>query len=383
MSQRIYPELSGQAWPVQREHYWPGEDIQTTPSGREFSSTPSTYPRIRYGISYPALREDRREADQLVDFYDSVYGRIDDFLYRDRTDCYADKQFLAIGTGAAMSIQLGVGINNVPVNLLTTTNLTDGWPSTNMNSPTSELFAGVEATYVTDTTATGAHTTNQTTIACLPSTTYTVVWRVAPDASRDRIRFDIRNSVANTDIGVVNVTFSTGSRTTSGPGYVASGIEQQPDGFYLVWLTATTDATSDFLRVRLVCQDNSGATTYTGTNTGYYVDGVSLYAGTYIGLLAPVQDSVAVVPFLRPIFDLSGKPKVYLADSASGVVLQTSGYSVNSTGLLTITPAAGQKILWSGGYYQRCRFDMGSMTTSQFANHLRSARSVQLVTRKL
>lgn len=383
MSQRIYPELSGQAWPVQREHFWPGEDIQTTPSGREFSSTPSTYPRIRYGINYPVLREDRREADQLVDFYDAMYGRIDDFLYRDREDCYADKQFLAIGTGAAMAIQLGVSINNVPVNMMTSTHLLSGWSNSNMNPPQSVLVAGVDATYVTDTTANGTHLTNQLNIDCTPSTRYTVVWRVKPDGVKDRVRFDVRNSAANTELGTVNTVFSTAFQSTSGPGYVASGLEQQADGFYIVWLTFDSDATSDLLRVRCIFLDGAGSSFYTGDGTGFYFDGVSLYRGPYIGLLAPVQNAVAAVQFLRPIFDVSGKPRVYLADATSGVVEQTTGFAISSTGTLTITPAAGQRILWSGGYYQRCRFDMPAMSTAQFAKHLRSARNVQLVTRKL
>jgi len=40
-------------------------------------------------------------------------------------------------------------------------------------------------------------------------------------------------------------------------------------------------------------------------------------------------------------------------------VLQTSGYSLGGTGLVTFAtaPAPGQLIVWSGGYYYRCRFD--------------------------
>lgn len=83
------------------------------------------------------------------------------------------------------------------------------------------------------------------------------------------------------------------------------------------------------------------------------------------------------VAFLQPIFDLNGAPLIYV-----GGVLRTSGYTVSATGMLTFTtaPTSGQ-VAWSGGFYHRCRFDMGDMTASQFTQTLHKSK-VQIITRK-
>lgn len=82
--------------------------------------------------------------------------------------------------------------------------------------------------------------------------------------------------------------------------------------------------------------------------------------------------------FIQPIFDVNGAPSIYV-----GGVLQTSGYTVSATGLVTFSspPASGAAIAWSGSFYHRCRFDMGDMTSKQFTESLYSAR-VQIITRK-
>jgi hypothetical protein len=53
------------------------------------------------------------------------------------------------------------------------------------------------------------------------------------------------------------------------------------------------------------------------------------------------------------IQNVNGTPSIYLNG-----VLQSSGYSINSLGVVTFTsaPASGAAVAWSGKYYFRCRF---------------------------
>lgn len=83
---------------------------------------------------------------------------------------------------------------------------------------------------------------------------------------------------------------------------------------------------------------------------------------------------------LVPIFDTNGAPQIFKAGA-----LQASGYSISATGLVTFTtaPTAGQAISWSGGYYWRCRFDMGDeLQVEEFMRLFWQTGTVKLITCK-
>lgn len=78
----------------------------------------------------------------------------------------------------------------------------------------------------------------------------------------------------------------------------------------------------------------------------------------------------------EPVKDLNGAAQIYKAG-----VLQGSGYTVSSTGLVTFTtaPTAGAALTWSGSYYWRVRFDMDALEVSKFMALLWDAKTVKFV----
>lgn len=57
--------------------------------------------------------------------------------------------------------------------------------------------------------------------------------------------------------------------------------------------------------------------------------------------------------FIEPILGVLGAPSIYING-----VLQSSGYTISTTGLVTFTaaPAAAAVITWTGQFYYRCHF---------------------------
>lgn len=80
--------------------------------------------------------------------------------------------------------------------------------------------------------------------------------------------------------------------------------------------------------------------------------------------------------FSEPVYNFNGTPQIYV-----GGVLQSSGYTLTSSGLLTFTtaPANGATIAWSGRYYWPVRFDVDALEASKFMATLWEAKTVKLV----
>lgn len=76
--------------------------------------------------------------------------------------------------------------------------------------------------------------------------------------------------------------------------------------------------------------------------------------------------------FTESVSNIGVSPQIY-----KDGVLQVSGYTVSSTGLVTfsVAPGNGVDLTWSGTYYYRCRFERG-MTFNKFMNLLWEARQV-------
>ncbi|MFI5230062.1 MAG: DUF2460 domain-containing protein [Gemmatimonadales bacterium] len=79
------------------------------------------------------------------------------------------------------------------------------------------------------------------------------------------------------------------------------------------------------------------------------------------------------------VVDLNGTPQIF-----KNGVLQTSGFTIGSTGIVTFTtaPAPGDTLTWTGSYYWRTRFDTDAMEFNNFAFQLWEAKSVALVSVK-
>jgi uncharacterized protein (TIGR02217 family) len=83
--------------------------------------------------------------------------------------------------------------------------------------------------------------------------------------------------------------------------------------------------------------------------------------------------------FTEPVYDVNGTPSIYLNG-----VLQSSGYTISSTGVVTFTaaPGSGVAVTWTGSYYWRCAFDDDTLTLSKFMTQLWEAKTVKFTTVK-
>jgi uncharacterized protein (TIGR02217 family) len=83
--------------------------------------------------------------------------------------------------------------------------------------------------------------------------------------------------------------------------------------------------------------------------------------------------------FAEAVTDLNGAPSLYKAGT-----LQSSGYTVSATGLVTFStaPTTGQALTWSGAFYRRCRFLGDRLDTTKFMRDLWEARKVEFISVK-
>lgn len=379
---QVYPDLPSQLWPVKRESVWDGLHVEATPTGREFRSLSSTYPRRRYELKYGALA--RVEAERLIEFYDAMGSGFGTFLFRDRDDDRVTLQELAVTDGVSTTWQLGRAPNNVPKNMLSSSGSLQGaWVAANVTEqivyPSRDTLDAVLLTETTTTSTTHAKTLLG--IGVTPSKTYTLAMKLMP-AGRKNARLAILDGPTGNQIGYASFDLADGA-TVLGGAATDAGVRQLVDGMREVWVTVPmpADLTAARARVWILPSINSSVT-YTGDGvSGLIVADAEMYEGPFVGLAQRTQSSVAV-QFLAPIFDLAGAPSIYLADSA-GLVQQTSGYTVSGTGSVVFSsaPAAGKKLLWSGGFYHRARFEDGG-DTEQFARTLYRSGTVRIITVK-
>lgn len=86
--------------------------------------------------------------------------------------------------------------------------------------------------------------------------------------------------------------------------------------------------------------------------------------GTGTGSATQFQLVRALGGFTEPVENINGTPSIFING-----VLQVSGYSIGSTGIVTFTsaPANGTNLTWTGAYYWRVRFDQDE---AEFAENI-------------
>lgn len=84
--------------------------------------------------------------------------------------------------------------------------------------------------------------------------------------------------------------------------------------------------------------------------------------------------------FNEPIQNVNGSPSIYING-----VLQSSGYTIGSTGIVTFTaaPAAAAALTWTGAFYFRCRFLQDLAEFDQFAKDVWSLKTLKFRSVKL
>lgn len=386
MSDTVFPELPSQVWPVGREPFWSGLHVEASANGREFRSSTETFPRTLYEIRYAALRLDQFEAQRLIDLFNSMGGGLDYMLFRDRDDDRVTLQQLGITNGTATQWQLGRALSNLPVNLLGYSgSMQSGWTLAEVTRgiayPSRDTL---DACHLVESTNSGTHFMALSPISVVPGQEYTYGCKMLP-AGRHMVRLVVIDHISSAEVARANLDLSTGSVTELSGAATAAGVLWLTNGMRVGWVTLTFGSTTTQARVRLQLLGGAGASSYTGDGvSGTYFADAELYRGRFVGLTQRVQGATPPVQFLQPIFDLAAAPSIYLADAAGVALVSPASYTVSATGMLTfnVAPASGKTLLWSGGYYQRCRFADPRLSTDQFARNLIATQQVKLLTVK-
>lgn len=98
--------------------------------------------------------------------------------------------------------------------------------------------------------------------------------------------------------------------------------------------------------------------------------------GTGTGAATQFQLKRTIGAFTEEVCNIGISPQIY-----ANSMLQSSGVSVGSTGLVTFTsaPASGATLEWSGTYYLRCRFKEDTTEFNQFMQRLWEAKQVEFI----
>ena len=108
MSDNIFPELTGLSWSRSKSPIM-STNIQTSTSGKERRAVYYTYPRWKFSLTYEMIKDDGTvtgDLQQIVGFFNNVYGSFDDWLYKDQNDYSVTDQAFGTGDGTTVAFQL-------------------------------------------------------------------------------------------------------------------------------------------------------------------------------------------------------------------------------------------------------------------------------------
>ncbi len=111
MSSSVFPTLIGLAFPAVKSPQW-NTILQRSASGREVRVALMSYPLWKFGLTYDVLRGGTingnayTELQQLANFYNTMLGPDDDFLFTDPDDSSVTDATFGIGDGATAAFQL-------------------------------------------------------------------------------------------------------------------------------------------------------------------------------------------------------------------------------------------------------------------------------------
>lgn len=97
------------------------------------------------------------------------------------------------------------------------------------------------------------------------------------------------------------------------------------------------------------------------------------YCGFTDGLTFQLQRGINAA--FEPVQNLNGVPDIYLDK-----VLQTSGYTLSDTGMITFAVDPGVRMVeWTGSYYYRCRFLQDGYDFNQLFTGLYECRELDFI----
>lgn len=424
MSSLVYPaNLPGLTFGSTRSPVF-NTGLQQALSSKESAIAYQQYPMMEFELQYEFLRDDitPSQFQALVGLFMAVGGKYDSFLYVDPVfNTVVNMQF-GVTDGTTLTYQTtatyqnvgGPGgaeiiqnFNGVPFYgiqrygtlieypdtggtrtnyLLHSQTFTAPWNPANVTlGGTGFLAPDGSATVVAlvdNTTSNVQHSISTNVGGTGASGVYTfsvfVISSATPSSAEcDYVWIQLQDSVVTSSVVTVVFNVRTGvvvSSNITGASWSGAvnevGKTSQTNNWYRISV-AITKATANTISVFISPSQSSGSVTYAGANgaTSAYVWGAQL-------------ENNGAVPPSGGVF-----PTMYIP-TAAAVVTQQDILGIGATGIININSAnfgaiAGIKLLWTGSFFYRVRFDDDSMTSTQFMNNLWENKKVKLRQRKL
>lgn len=413
MTSPLFPYLPGLTFPVERAPVW-DTSIETAVSGREARYANRTQPRYRYAVpisgldaggQFPGLVANSKHA--LEALFNATAGGAGVFNFWDADDCTVERQPFGTGDGATTQFQLyrttpggwsdavyapvlapsapkltqAGGLTYAPHNFLTNSFLgsSDGLTGSGFTIAGSQAdpFGGTSAVLMTETATTAVHyswdyssfTVSQALVGSiyLKPGTVSIAQIVCQSASGSNPGF-----FANFDLAAGSVT---NAGVTGGGAFASAAIAPVGGGWQrcsIYGVTNVGDAGCGFTVVGLGGNRSAGLTPSYAGSTGNTFSAAFPQLEYASAGGAPSIFKPTLVPMNY------GSPSI-LANGA----LQTSGYSISATGLVTFNsaPSNGAALTWTGAYWWPCTFDDDTLALSKIMGGIWSVDKIGFTTR--
>ena len=368
MTAPLFPYLPGLTFPVDRSSGLWDTSTQVSVSGKETRFANRTQARYQYSIPisgldssglFPTLNTYSKQA--LEGLFNSTLGGALIFNFWDQDDCSVIGQQFGTTDGVTTAFQLYRATAS-------------GW----YDAVFAPVISGGSGPVAVNGDPAGAWAPNNLLENSADFTQATWAKYLMTAASGNGDPF------GGTTGGILTATGPYASVTTTPQGI--SGIQNSIFSCWIksitvtgpVWFVGASGAwtpvpiTHTWTRVSIP-STSSGAAGIAIINSG---DSIRVYGPQFeANNSAPPVPGAYLATGASPYY---GDPEIYVAGT-----LQTSGYTVSSSGLVTFTtaPTSGQALTWTGSYWWPCNFDDDTLALSKFMGGLWEAKSVKFTTR--
>jgi len=373
MSDAIYPTLSGLTWDITRTPQF-STQIQRSVNGYERRAAFYATPIWHFQLHYEFLSES--DYGTLAAFWAARQGGFDSFLWADSEDSSATIMPFGVGDGVSLDFQLQRTLSPTP----DSTKLygADGSsfePVYNLNgSPTVYWTIGGVPYLILSGMTNYLHYSSDLTQAAAWTATPAITPTYSSGGTAP-VGTGITRLQAPSSSGIISQTFDV---STNSGDYVAS-----------VWIkdNGSTGAPHLSLTISNLTQAESFSAliTPTGTWTRHDVGLSNVQAGDSIKVI--IQGGFAGASLDIYAWNVQLEKGLYptrnvVTSSGPG---SATNWTVSATGLvsfqnvLSVVPANGVVISWSGSYYWRVRFAADSLDFNEFMYQLHELKQVDLV----
>lgn len=391
MTLNVYPSITGYVWTPTIAPVW-NSQAQKTVSGRVVAATYQQYPLYKFQVKYATLSQS--VFDTLLAFFNQQQGNVVPFWFdAGPGNDSVTAQPIGTGDGTTTTFQLlrsyggfsepiaaANGAPSIYENRYGAPELLSAASRVNLvypSTPGNGWGISQNATITTDAgtapdgSATASELTDDTTdndhsvwISGSTGTGYYThsVWLKYVNHQYAMVSIDDGGNGASVTVDLVNGTISATYIQGANFANASATITSFGSGWYRVSITT----------------NYSGPAAYLGAHIAYATSGAPGWYPAYIG-----TGSDHILAWGAQL-ESGSTATALIATTTATASNGGADYSLSSTSPLTATmsvaPASGVALTWTGNYYFQCRFSKGTEEFEQFMYQLYKTKSVSLET---